>query len=68
MSEQEQTIAYRKMWLTPSLIILTRQGEEENILVSCKIEGSHTGSNSSEYDCNNYIDPDLVNCNSLTAS
>ncbi len=36
MNGQEQIISSRKNWTTPSLTILTRKGEQENILGTCK--------------------------------
>jgi len=68
MREQEQTITYKKIWLTPSLIILTRQGEQENILVACKMDSSPTGSNIDLGDCADYTGNNPIYCSSLSAS
>ena len=63
MSEQEQIMVYKKMWLTPSLIILTRQGEQENILVACKMS-TQINTATSETGC----DMNGVICNSINES
>ena len=52
MNGQEQIISSRKNWATPFLTILTRQGEQENILVTCKVTTNGLGGpNSDNLDC-----------------
>ncbi len=40
MNGQEQTISSLKNWITPCLTILIRQGEQENVLTSCKMSST----------------------------
>ena len=65
MNGQEQIISSRKNWTTPSLTILTRKGEQENILGTRKMELVH-GPTSGYWDC--IIDNEGSDCTSINVS
>jgi hypothetical protein len=57
----------RKTWTKPQITIITKHKPEENVLSTCKVSGSSTGSANGNSAC--YLDHSCVDiCNALVAS